>query len=72
MGEGISDAVMEYMALGKPVIATDGGGTKELVIDNSTGYLIKPESAKDLARKILYLLEHHETAKSKREDLSMN
>jgi len=62
-GEGISNAIMEYMALRKPVIATEGGGTKELVIDNSTGYLIKSESAEDLARKILYLLEHHETAK---------
>lgn len=38
--EGISNSIMEYMVLGKPVIASDGGGTKELVIDNETGYLI--------------------------------
>ncbi len=32
-GEGISNSIIEYMALGKPVIATRGGGTNELVID---------------------------------------
>ena len=38
--EGISNSIMEYMALGKPVIATDGGGTKEIVDDGETGFLI--------------------------------
>ena len=30
-GEGISNAVMEYMALQKPIIVTDCGGNRELV-----------------------------------------
>ena len=30
--EGISNSIIEYMALGKPVIATDGGGTSEIII----------------------------------------
>lgn len=54
--EGISNAVMEFMALGKPVIATDGGGTNELIIDKVTGYLVKPMSPVDLAEKINSLL----------------
>lgn len=37
--EGISNSVIEYMALGKPVIVTDtDGGSKELVTDGITGY----------------------------------
>ena len=31
--EGVSNSILEYMALSKPVIATDGGGTNEIVID---------------------------------------
>ncbi|RNI37482.1 glycosyltransferase [Hanamia caeni] len=39
-GEGISNSIIEYMALAKPVIATRGGGTNEVVIDNQNGFLI--------------------------------
>ncbi len=56
--EGISNSIMEYMALGKPVIATDGGGTTELVIDGVTGILIPPQSPSILAEKVEYLLEN--------------
>jgi glycosyltransferase involved in cell wall biosynthesis len=42
--EGISTSIMEYMAMGKPVIATDGGGNKELVIDGENGFLIPQKS----------------------------
>ena len=55
-GEGISNALMEFMALGKPVIATDFGGSKELIVDKVTGFLIKPFDTSDLAQKISLLL----------------
>ena len=58
--EGISNAIMEYMALGKPVIATDGGGTKEIVIDCITGVLIEPKSPGLMAEKIEYLIDNRE------------
>ena len=54
--EGISNSIMEYMALAKPVIATDGGGTKELVLDRETGYLVNKESPHEIADRIIYLL----------------
>jgi len=38
--EGISNSILEYMALGKPVVATIGGGTNEIVQDQITGFLI--------------------------------
>ena len=58
--EGISNAVMEYMALKKPVIVTDGGGTSELVIDGVTGYLVKEGDVNQMAEKILFLLDHND------------
>jgi glycosyltransferase involved in cell wall biosynthesis len=58
--EGISNSIIEYMALGKPVIATEGGGTNELVIDGFTGYLVPPENPDLLSNKIDFLLNHPE------------
>ncbi len=56
--EGISNAIMEYMIFGKPVIATDGGGTKELVIHDENGFLVEQQNAEQLAEKIIYLLDN--------------
>lgn len=58
--EGISNAVMEYMALEKPVIVTDGGGTSELLKDGVTGYLVREGDVYQLAEKILFLLDHQD------------
>ncbi len=60
--EGISNAIMEYMAMAKPVVATDGGGTKELVRHKETGFLVKREDPEDLATRIVYLLDHPQEA----------
>ena len=57
-GEGISNSIMEYMASGKAVIATDGGGTKELVLDGETGYLIPQKSPDQLIERINRLLNN--------------
>lgn len=54
--EGISNSILEYMALQKPVIATSGGGTKEIVEENQTGFLVKVSDAKELAGKMELLL----------------
>ena len=59
-GEGIPNVVMEYMALKKPVIATDCGGNRELIEDNQTGFLINAEEPDQLEEKILLLLENQE------------
>ncbi len=62
-GEGISNSIMEYMAFSKPVIATLGGGTEELVCDGKTGFLIEATDTSILAKKIEYLLDNPERAK---------
>lgn len=66
--EGISNSILEYMALGKPVIATDGGGTKELVVDDVTGFLVPNSDVDTLEKKIIHLIEFPD----KRKTLGLN
>jgi glycosyltransferase involved in cell wall biosynthesis len=45
--EGISNSIIEYMALGKPAIATDlTGGSKELIQDGITGFCTERNAEK--------------------------
>jgi len=60
--EGISNSIMEFMALEKPVIATDGGGTNELVQDNKTGFLVRDKCPNLMAEKIEYILNNKDVA----------
>jgi glycosyltransferase involved in cell wall biosynthesis len=57
-GEGISNSIIEYMALGKPVIASRGGGTDEVIFDQKNGYLIDPENESQLTEKIETLIKN--------------
>ena len=67
-GEGLSNAILEFMALGKPVMANNDGGTKELIKNGVTGYLIEKETPEDIASKLSYLLDN----KDLREELGSN
>lgn len=50
--EGFSNAILEYMALEKPVVATAVGGNREVIVDGYNGYLVPPDSPIDLADRI--------------------
>jgi glycosyltransferase involved in cell wall biosynthesis len=64
-GEGVPNTVIEYMALGKPVIATDTGGTKELIKDGKTGFLVSCQNnVEEITKKIMLLLDDKELRKS--------
>jgi glycosyltransferase involved in cell wall biosynthesis len=54
-GEAFSRAVIEAMAAGKPVVATDVGGTKEAVEDGVTGFLVPPGKRETMAERIYVL-----------------
>ncbi len=63
-GEGISNSILEYMAIAKPVIATEGGGTNEIVMDNETGFLIKPKQPQLLEQAIIHVMNNPGEAKA--------
>lgn len=54
--EGTSNSILEYMALKKPVIATCCEGTREIVEDKVTGFLIEPSNPEELVEKITILI----------------
>lgn len=62
-GEGISNAILEYMALRKPTIATSGGGTDEIVEHSKTGILVEPADVQTMANQVVYLLDNPDFAK---------
>ncbi|WP_066781013.1 glycosyltransferase [Sphingomonas sp. CCH5-D11] len=56
-GEGISNALTEFLSYGKPVIATDDGGNRELVGDHRCGVLVPPADPQAIAVAITRLLD---------------
>jgi glycosyltransferase involved in cell wall biosynthesis len=56
-GEGIANVIMEYMALEKPVIATDAAGNREIVRDGENGYLIPFADENALALRIREIVD---------------
>jgi L-malate glycosyltransferase len=54
--EGISNAILEAMALRLPVVATAVGGSPEVVREGVNGFLVPPGAPAALARRMLDLL----------------
>jgi glycosyltransferase involved in cell wall biosynthesis len=54
--EGMSNAILEAMAMCKPVVATDVGGTGEVVQNGASGLLVPPRAVEPLAAAILEVL----------------
>ena len=55
--EGMSNAMLEAMAAGRPVVATRVGGNAEVVEDGVTGFLVPPRDPARLAEAMLTLLD---------------
>lgn len=64
LGEGSPVAVVEAMMAGIPVVATDVGGTRELVEDGVTGWLVPPGRPDALAEEIAWILAHPAEARA--------
>ena len=47
----------EGCAMSKPVIASKHGGSKEIIENNKTGWLVEPGSSEELSKKIIQVLE---------------
>lgn len=55
--EGMSKALLEAAAVGRPIITTDVPGCREIVHDGVSGFLVEPRSVSDLAAKMQKMLE---------------
>ena len=54
--EGISNFIIESLASQVPVVATECGGTREIVDNGETGFIIPPRDVKLISEKIVKLL----------------
>src|SRR5690606_17448684 len=59
-GEGISNTILEYMALGKPVIANKIGGNIEIIFNNRNGYLVENSTEQDISHITMDLIDDEE------------
>ncbi len=60
--EGVPQTILQALAMAKPVIASDAGAIKEVVINNRTGILIEPKNSAQIAAKIMELHDSPELA----------
>lgn len=56
--EGVSNSIMESMAAGVPVIASNGGGTPEIISDKIDGFIIDNRNIPSIVEKIERLLNN--------------
>lgn len=57
-GEGLPRALLEGAAMGRPLLATDIGGNREIVVPWETGMLVKPDDPDALAGAIAHMAKH--------------
>jgi len=60
--EGVPQALLQALAMERPVVATAVGGVPEVIAAGETGLLVPPRDAAALARAISWLQEHREAA----------
>lgn len=61
-GEGIPGAVREALAMERPVVATDVGGTKEVIRNGETGLLVEPGNSCVISRALTTVINNPEYA----------
>lgn len=61
-GEGLSNAIMEYMAAGVPAVVSNAGGNPDLITHNVNGYVFDLDDHGALASLILKLLDDKATS----------
>lgn len=54
--EGLSNSVLEYMAAGLIPIATDIGGSREIIINGYNGFLVKPGDSDEIVRIVIKII----------------
>jgi glycosyltransferase involved in cell wall biosynthesis len=62
--EGLGTAMIDALALGKPVVAANAGGIPEIIKDGDTGRLVEAANPQALAQGIIQMLTHKDQAQS--------
>jgi glycosyltransferase involved in cell wall biosynthesis len=55
--EGLPNVAIEAQAVGRPVVATDVGGTSEAVLEGQTGAIVRSRSAEHIAKEVIAVLD---------------
>lgn len=58
--EGFSNSILEYMAAGRAVVATNVGGASEAIVESETGHLVNSGDDATMAARIVELLRNPE------------
>jgi glycosyltransferase involved in cell wall biosynthesis len=58
--EGFSNSILEYMAAGRVVVATNVGGASEAIVEGETGYLVNAGDDTAMAERLVELLKDPE------------
>ncbi|MFN3395437.1 MAG: glycosyltransferase family 4 protein [Thermodesulfovibrionales bacterium] len=61
--EGVPQSVLQALAMERPVVASDAGAVKEVVIDGKNGFLIQPKKPEEIAEKVIALYKNPELGK---------
>src|ERR1044071_10416189 len=61
--EGFANAILEYMAVGLPVVATDVGGVREAIIEGQTGFIVPAGDDAQMATRIIEVLSDDNRAR---------
>lgn len=60
LAEALGTAILEAMAMNKPVVASRVGGIPEIVEEGRTGYLVDPKDPRAFAERVIHLLRNGE------------
>ena len=58
--EGFSNSILEYMAAGRAVVATNVGGASEAIVEGETGHLVNAGDDRAMAERLISLLRDPE------------
>jgi glycosyltransferase involved in cell wall biosynthesis len=62
VAEGLPNALLEAMAMGKPIVATEVGGIPEVIKNRHSGFLVPPRNPEALATAIKDLISNEQLA----------
>jgi L-malate glycosyltransferase len=62
--EGFANSILEYMAAARPVVVTDVGGAREVVMDGESGYVVPAGADEAMAAHIIALLNDDRQARA--------